>query len=80
MLTRDNGYFAVTGADGSFEIPNLPTGVELGFRVWQEKLGAVQKITLNGQSTTWSKGRLSITLEADGETNLDVQLDASLFQ
>ena len=37
ILVRDNGYFAVTADDGSFEIPNLPAGIELEFRVWQEK-------------------------------------------
>lgn len=34
----EHPYFAVTGADGSFELPNLPPG-EYTIAVWHEKLG-----------------------------------------
>ena len=80
MLIRDNGYFAVTAADGSFQIPNLPAGVPLELRVWQEKIGAVQQVTVNGQATKWSKGQLALQLEPDQATSFEVVLDASLFQ
>lgn len=79
FINRDNGYFAVTKPDGSFEIANLPAGVPIELRVWQEKLGAVSNVTVNGESTTWSKGRLALTLEPDSELELNVVLDASLF-
>jgi hypothetical protein len=79
MITRDNSYFAVTQPDGSFEIPNLPAGVELELRVWQERIKAVTDVTVNGEATKWSKGRLIVTLEPDTDLNLDVELDASLF-
>ena len=36
LLPRKNGYFAVTAADGSFEIPNVPAGEKLEFQVWHE--------------------------------------------
>ena len=42
MISRDNPYFAVTSEDpktsqsGSFEIANVPAGVELEFRIWHE--------------------------------------------
>jgi hypothetical protein len=35
----EHPYFAVTGADGSFEIKNLPPG-SYTIEAWQEKLGA----------------------------------------
>ncbi|HRC55580.1 MAG: c-type cytochrome [Myxococcales bacterium] len=39
-------YHAVTGADGSFSIPDVPPG-EYRVRAWHEKLGAVeQKVTV----------------------------------
>jgi hypothetical protein len=38
----DHPYFAVTGADGSFEIQNLPPGT-YSLAVWQEKLGVVRR-------------------------------------
>lgn len=56
MITRDNGYFAVTQPDGSFEIPNLPAGVVLDLRVWQERSKAVTQAVVNGENTKWSKG------------------------
>jgi hypothetical protein len=42
----DNPYFAVTGADGSFEIRDLPPG-DYTLEAWQEKMGtSEQKVTL----------------------------------
>ena len=79
FINRDNGYFAVTAEDGSFEIPNLPAGVELDFRVWQEKSGPISQVTLDGQPAKWSKGKMSITLEPNEVRELDVIVDASVF-
>lgn len=77
MLVRNNPYFAVTKADGTFEIANVPAGVELEFRVWQEKTRYIPKITLNGEKNDKFKGRLKLTL-TDGETRtLDAVLDAA---
>ncbi len=46
-------YFAVTGKDGSFQLPNLPPG-EYTLEAWHEKLGTMtQKITVAaGESKT----------------------------
>lgn len=71
ILVRDNGYFAVTAPDGTFEIPNLPAGVDLEFRVWQEKTNFVQKVSVDGQSQKWSKGKFVKSLTA-GENQLQV--------
>lgn len=80
MITRDNPYFAVTKPDGSFEIKNVPTGVPLEFRAWQEKLGSISNVTVNGEPLTWKKGKLpKITLEPGKELVLDVTVDASEF-
>jgi hypothetical protein len=67
MLVRNNPYFAVTKPDGSFEIANVPAGVDLEFRVWQEKTRYIPAITLNGEQLPKFKGRLKLKLE-DGET------------
>ncbi len=80
FINRDNGYFAVTQEDGSFSIPNLPAGVELEFRVWQEKIGPITQVTLNGQPANWSKGKMTVKLEPDSEINMDVVLSDSLLQ
>ena len=42
-LVLDHPYAAVTNAKGEFEIANLPEG-EHEFRVWQEKVGYLEKI------------------------------------
>ena len=46
-------FFAVTGADGTFSIPNLPAG-SYTLQVWHEKLGMTeQKVTLaDGETKT----------------------------
>jgi hypothetical protein len=53
IFGRDNPYFAVTGKDGSFQLPNLPPG-EYTVEAWHEKLGTMtQKITVAaGESKT----------------------------
>ncbi|MCR9116072.1 MAG: hypothetical protein NXI22_03885 [bacterium] len=75
MLTRKDPYFAVTGADGKFTIANLPAGVPLEFRVWQEKAEFVESVTVNGSSEKWSKGKFTLTLEPGAEQNLNVVVD-----
>lgn len=79
MLVRDNPYFAVTKPDGSFEIPNVPAGVPLEFRVWQEASKFLQDVTVNGKAEKWPKGRLKITLQPDEPKQLDVVVAAAVF-
>jgi plastocyanin len=47
----EHPYFAVTGDDGSFEIPNLPHG-EYTIEAWHEKLGTQQQQITVGPSAT----------------------------
>ncbi|MFN0019232.1 MAG: hypothetical protein ACKVP0_13295 [Pirellulaceae bacterium] len=83
MITRDNPLFAVTKADGSFEIKNVPTGVPLEFKVWQESSKFIQSVKLNGAAAKWPKGKLSLKdkdVLKPGETRkLDVTVDVSMF-
>ena len=78
MIIRKNGYFAVTTEDGSFEIPNLPAGVELEFRAWQEKTKFVQDVTVNGEATKWSKGRFRLTLDSADQSRNELKVEVSL--
>jgi hypothetical protein len=79
MVVRDSPYFAVTKPDGSFEIKNVPAGVPLEFRVWQEKAGYLQDVSVNGKAEKWNKGRLKLTLAPDQPTELAVVVEAAAF-
>jgi plastocyanin len=46
LVVTDNPFFAITGADGAFSIPNLPPGDYI-VEAWHEKLGTKQaKVTV----------------------------------
>ncbi len=77
LLVRENGYFAVTDENGDFEIPNLPAGVDLVFRIWQEKTKFLSGVEIDGQAV--KKGKITLNLPAEGK-ELQVALDSSLFQ
>ncbi len=64
---REDGYVAVTAADGSFTIPDLPAGEPLEFQVWHERAsGPNGALALEVPELKWSdKGRFKLTLEAD---------------
>lgn len=60
VAVMDHPYFAVTGPNGSFEIPNLPPG-DYTIEAWQEKLGVMeQKIHLD------AAGQASISFAFQG--------------
>jgi hypothetical protein len=80
MLVRDSPYVAISKADGTFEIKNIPAGVPLEFRVWQEAGKFLQDVTVNGQAEKWSKGRLKVTLQPDEVREMQVVVDAGVFK
>jgi hypothetical protein len=65
IMARDDPYFAVTAADGSFEIKNLPAGEDIEFQVWQERPGV--NLDIPGLAT---KGRFKRKIPADGVEDL----------
>ena len=75
IIFRTNSYYAVTKPDGTFEIPNLPAGVELEFRAWQEKSNFIQSVTVNGKAEKWSKGKFKLTLTPNEPKELEIVLD-----
>jgi hypothetical protein len=74
ILPQDHPYVAVTNEKGEFTIEKLPAGVELEFKVWQETAGYV-----NSADGSITKGDLHVTLEADGTTTKDIEVDVSSF-
>ena len=83
MIFRKNGYFAVTGEDGSFEIPNLPAGVDLKLIVWHEATRFVPASSVTTDESIardWNKrGAFTVNLEPDSRTELSVAIDSSIF-
>jgi plastocyanin len=73
VLVRGDGYFAVTGPDGTFEIPNLPAGEELELQVWHEAAGGQGNLVLEQPALKWNKqGRFKMTLQPDEVRTLDL--------
>jgi hypothetical protein len=64
---RKDGYVAVSAADGSFTIPDLPAGETLEFQVWHERsTGPNGALGLDNKDLKWSpKGRFQVRIEAD---------------
>lgn len=61
---RKDGYVAVSAADGSFTIPDLPAGEPLEFQVWHARSAGGLK--LDRPELKWSpKGRFQVTLQPD---------------
>jgi plastocyanin len=81
-LPRDNGYYAVTGPDGSFSIPNLPAGVELEFQVWHERgTGTGNGLALDtpeAKELQWnSRGRFKIMLQENENREMIITVPPS---
>lgn len=63
---RKDGYVAVTAADGSFAIADLPAGEALEFQVWHERGASNGAVGLAKPDLKWTpKGRFTITLQPD---------------
>jgi hypothetical protein len=85
VMPRDNGYFAVTGPDGSFEIANVPAGEELEFQVWHENAtgpgGGLVLDTPEAKQLGWtSRGRFNMTLEENAQRELELSVPGTAFQ
>jgi hypothetical protein len=82
VLPRNNGYFYVTGKDGKLTIADLPAGVPLTMKVWQEKVGVVSgELTVNGKPAKWSKKGFQLeAIPVGGNATLDVVFNADPFK
>ncbi|MEM8679011.1 MAG: hypothetical protein AAGF97_06650 [Planctomycetota bacterium] len=77
IMVCPNGYFALTDEQGNFEIPNLPSGVDLELRVWHEKTNFLNDVEINGQPV--KKGKFTVNLQPDQTNEISVDLPAAMF-
>jgi hypothetical protein len=61
ILPRDNPYFAISAADGTFRIAKLPVG-KIEFQCWHERVGYLD-------TPQWTRGRFEWEVKA-GTNNL----------
>ena len=80
LVVRDNPYFAVTDAEGNFEIKNIPAG-DWTFQVWHESAGYVREVKIGGKDVEWPRGRLEVSITEGGEKDLgEVTVPADAFE
>jgi hypothetical protein len=58
IMVFDHPFFAVTGADGSFEIKGVPAG-DQNLVIWQETVGYVNPEKSKGMAVTVRAGETS---------------------
>ncbi|MGC4003468.1 MAG: hypothetical protein QM811_10160 [Pirellulales bacterium] len=75
LLVRDNPYFAVSAADGTFGIKNIPSTEEVEFVVWHEKVGYLKTLKFSGGETD-AKGRFKMKV-GDAKDFGDIKIDAA---
>jgi hypothetical protein len=79
LVVRTDPYAAVSGADGSFEIKDLPAGKDLEFGLWHEKAGYLRNAAFKGGPSD-SKGNFKIKIKP-GDNNLgDIKVSNSIFK
>jgi hypothetical protein len=82
LLVCPNPYFAVSDAEGKFEIKNLPAGVPLEFNVWHEHANGINRIErakVNGENANWPKGRFKVELKPQENDLGEITLDVNQF-
>ena len=78
IIPRKDAYCAVTKADGSFEIANLPAGEEIELQFWHER-GAGNQDSLEAAPIA-KGGRLKVTLADDDVKDLGtIEVPAAAF-
>ncbi len=63
LVVQDHPYVGVSDADGKVTLKDVPAG-KWTLRVWHEKAGYIEKVTLDGKSASWRRGRFDVTVKA----------------
>ncbi|HEV7282724.1 MAG TPA: hypothetical protein VGN57_21135 [Pirellulaceae bacterium] len=71
-------YVAVTSDRGSFKIENLPVG-NWRFRVWHERAGFVDDVTIANKKVAWPKGVVDVNVQPGKNELGRVGIDVNQF-
>lgn len=78
LLVKDHPYMAVSNADGSFAIKNVPPG-KWTFQFWHEQSGYVTEVKVQGKAAAWKRGRAEFEIKPGANDLGDVLLAPDLF-
>jgi hypothetical protein len=70
LVIRDNPYFALSDADGKWNIPDLPLG-KWEFQTWHEKAGRL---------TNWKNGRFTFDIKTGKNDLGTIKLSPEMFK
>ncbi len=79
LIVRDDPYVAVTDAQGTFAIANVPAGKRT-FQVWHERARYVTTVQQNGAPAQWNRGLFVADIKNGETTDIgEIRVDRSLF-
>ncbi|MCR9116765.1 MAG: carboxypeptidase-like regulatory domain-containing protein [bacterium] len=78
LVIKDHPYFAVTDANGEFEIPKLPAG-KWRFRMWHEIPHKIRKVKFDGGIEV-DEFRQFVTIQPDQTITTEIRLAPELFE
>ena len=76
VLIRKDPYAAVSGADGTFEIKDLPIGKELEFQLWHEAAGNLKGLAFKGGKAD-AKGRFKLKIKPGSNDLGEIKVPAA---
>lgn len=80
ILIRDNPYVAISAADGTFKIENIPPG-DWKFQFWHKKVGYLKTLEVKDYEVNSKRGYIETKIEADKTIDLGtVTLPAEAFK
>ncbi len=84
LMVHDNGYVAVTGPDGKFELANLPAGEDLELQVWHENAVGGAGLALDtpaARELGWtSQGRFQVKLTENETKTIELKVPPTAFR
>lgn len=80
VMPHENGYVTASGKDGSFEIANLPAGIDLKIQLWHEVLQKNFKdVEIDGKKGSLAGGVLPLKLNNDETKQVEIKIPAAAF-